>query len=85
MAGGKLEKKNTLWIKGIIYNYNDLEIFNIYMEILIFQTGEPLHIDDDSRWSFCYKFEDKFVEKVINYFLFLLNLIIIRRNIQIFY
>ena len=28
MAGGKLEKKKHSMVKGIIYNYNDLEIFN---------------------------------------------------------
>ena len=56
MAGGKLEKKNTLWIKGIIYNYNDLEIFNRFSSIKSSRINKFLNTIDG---HFAIIFEDK--------------------------
>ena len=61
MAGGKLEKKNTLWIKGIIYNYNDLEIFNRFSSIKSSRINKFLNTIDG---HFAIIFEDK--EKIIS-------------------
>ena len=57
----KIRKKNTLWIKGIIYNYNDLEIFNRFSSIKSSRINKFLNTIDG---HFAIIFEDK--EKIIS-------------------